>query len=506
MIQLCALLLAAIAFVPMDDRPVTAQLPAMLGRIAGVRVETPPKDLIGRFLNSGRSDDLIVWLNREARKPQTRAVVVSTDMLAYGGLLASRVPGPSYADAVFRLRELARLRFEYPSVWIGAFGTVMRLAPTGVPAGTPFFAAYPIWPYLQQYANLHDPLLPSETASAQHLRELIGQPALDAYLSTRARDLAVDRLLLQMTAKGIIDRLVLGQDDAGPIGLHVREVALLQSELAEANLGDRASIEPGADELGMALVAHAIARAAAWTPRIGVRYSIPQGALYQDPIEFAPISTAIDALIGVCGGVRDDSQSEIELYVRVPGTPSAEDDAFVGEMENDMREGRSVALADLSYLTSYGDQAAFARRLLTSGLASRLDAYASWNTNANTVGTALAEAIAAGAGRRLHTYDALAHRTFTFVRFVDDYAFHDEVRPQLNATLAAQGITDHTLLGPSVASSIVQLDRALLWSDAVAILSRLYPGYHLAAISIGLPWSRTFETSIDAGIAPNLSP
>jgi hypothetical protein len=271
-----------------------------------------------------------------------------------------------------------------------------------------------------------------------------------------------------------------------------------------ANLANRASIEPGADELGMALVAHAIARAAMWTPRIGVRYSTPEGALYQDPIEYAPISAAIDALVGVCGGVRDDSQSEIVLYVRVPGTTSPEDDALIAEMKNDVDRGRSVAFADLSYLTSYRDQAAFAQRLLTSGLASRLDAYASWNTNANTVGTALAEAIAAGAGQRLHTYDALAHRTFTFVRFVDDYAYHDEVRPQLNATLAAQGITDHTLLAPGAAASIAQLDRSLLWNDAVGILAQLDPGYHVAAISIGLPWGRTFETSIDVGIAPNI--
>jgi hypothetical protein len=498
------LLLAAIAFVPMDDRPVTAELPVMLGRIAGVRVEAPPRALIGRFLAAGRSDDLIAWLNREAGTRRTRAFVVSTDMLAYGGLTASRVPGPSYADAVFRLRELAQLRLKSPGAWIGAFGTIMRLAPTGIPAGTPFFAAYPVWPYLQQYANLHDPPLPGEVVSAEHLRELIGEPALDAYLATRARNLAVDRLLLQMTEKGVIDRLVLGQDDAGPVGLHVREVALLQSELVGANLANRASIEPGADELGMALVAHAIARAATWTPRIGVRYSTPEGALYQDPIEYAPISAAIDALVGVCGGVRDDSQSEIVLYVRVPDTTSPEDDVLMAEMKNDVDRGRSVAFADLSYLTSYRDQAAFAQRLLTSGLASRLDAYASWNTNANTVGTALAEAIAAGAGRRLHTYDASAHRTFTFVRFVDDYAFHDEVRPQLNATLAAQGITDHTLLAPGAAASIAQLDRSLLWNDAVGILSQLDPGYHVAAISIGLPWGRTFETSIDVGIAPNI--
>lgn len=506
LIHLCALLLAVIAFVPMDDRPVTAELPVMLGRIAGVAVETPPRDLIGRFLEAGRSDDLIAWLNREAEKTQTRTFVVSTDMLAYGGLTASRIPGPSYADAVFRLRELAHLRFEHPSAWIGAFGTIMRLAPTGIPAGTPFFAAYPIWWYLQQYAGLHDPPLPSEAASAQRLRESIGEPALDLYLATRARDLAVDRLLLRMTADGVIDRLVLGQDDAGPVGLHVREVALLQSELSEANLASRASIEPGADELGMAMVSHAIARAAAWTPRIAVRYSTPGGALYQDPIEYAPISAAIDALIGVCGGVRDDSRGEIALYVRVPGTAPAEDDALMAEIENDLNRGRSVAVADLSYLTSYRDQGAFAQRLLTSGVASRLDAYASWNTNANTIGTALGEAIAAGAGRRLGTYDALAHRTFTFVRFADDYAFHDEVRPQLNATLAAQGITDHTLLTPAVAASIAQLDRALLWNDAARILAQLDPGYHIAAISIGLPWSRTFETSIDVGIAANIGP
>ena len=173
-------------------------------------------------------------------------------------------------------------------------------------------------------------------------------------------------------------------------------------------------------------------------------------------------------------------------------------------MTADASASRSVALADLSYLRSYADQAGFAQRILASGLAARLDAYSSWNTNANTVGTALAEAIAADAGRRMRTYDALAHRTFTFTLFLDDYAFHDEVRPDLNATLAAQGITDHSLLAPDVAAIIEQRDRALLWSYAEQILAQLDPGYHIAALSIELPWSRTFETSIDVGLAPNL--
>ena len=202
--------------------------------------------------------------------------------------------------------------------------------------------------------------------------------------------------------------------------------------------------------------------------------------------------------------MRDDARPDISLYVRVPNSTSAQDDAFVADMTADASANRSVALADLSYLRSYADQARFAERILASGLAARLDAYSSWNTNANTVGTALAEAIAADAGRRMRTYDSLAHRTFTFTLFLDDYAFHDEVRPDLNATLAAQGITDHSLLAPDVAAIIAQRDRALLWNYAEQILAQLDPGYHIAALSIELPWSRTFETSIDVGLAPNL--
>ncbi len=502
--HLIAILLAAIAFVPIDDRPVTAQLPPMLGRIAGVPVESPPRELQGHFLQAGRSDALIAWLNHEAAKPQTHAFVISTDMLAYGGLTASRVPGPTYADAEFRLRELAHLRSLRADAWIGAFGTIMRLAPTGIPSRTAFFAPYPVWEYLQEYANLHDPPLPTEAARAAHLSALIGEPTLAAYLATRARDLAVDRLLLRLTAERIIDRLVLGQDDAGPTGLHVRDVQLLQSELAGAGIGDRASIEPGADELGSALVAHAVARAARWTPRIAVTYSMPNGASYQDPIEYGPIATAIDALIAVCGGVRDDEHPDISLYVRVPSTDPMHDEAFASAMAAAVAARRSVALADLSYLESYSDQAAFAQRILASGLAAHLDAYSSWNTNANTVGTALSEAIAAAAGRKLGTYDDLAHRTYTFIMFLDDYAFHDFVRPDLNATLAAQGIVDHSLLSPDVAATMSRRDRALLWQYAAILVSQLDPGYHIAALSIGLPWSRTFETSIDVGLAPNL--
>ncbi len=247
-------------FVPLDNRSVTWHLPVMLGQIAGRSVVAPPQTLLGNNLQSGEPDAIIAWLN--SRAPRTNTFVLSSDMLAYGGLIASRVPGPSYADAYARLREIDHLRARHDRAWIGVFGTVMRLAPTGVPAGTPFFAPYPIWSYLQQYANLHDPLQPDELEEAQRLRGLIGDDVFSEYLQTRARNYAVDRLLLDKARAGSIDRLVLGQDDAKPYGLHVPEVQALQGYLDANDLANRVSIEPGADELGMALDCARVARRA----------------------------------------------------------------------------------------------------------------------------------------------------------------------------------------------------------------------------------------------------
>ncbi len=506
--QVAALFFALITFVPLDDRPVTRQLPQMLGEIAGRQVVEPPRGLLGNYLDFGRPDAIIAWLNAR-RAGRSDAFVVSTDMLAYGGLVSSRVPGTTYADAYFRLNELRQLRARQSSAWIGAFGTVMRLAPTGIPALGPaakFFAAYPAWQYLQDYANLHDPPLPSEMQRAQHLRELAGESTLTAYIDTRARNLAVDLRAITLTQQGSINTLVLGQDDAGPVGLHVKDVYALQSAVAQQNLSSRVSVEPGADELGMAMVAQALARSVSWTPRVAVHYSTRQGASYNDPLEYAPIDVAINGLIKLCGGVRDDAAgADIDLYVRVPNTGAALDSALLSSIEADEAAHKSVAFADLTFLNNtFTEQARFAEMLLSSGAASGLDAYSSWNTNANTVGTAVAEAVAAGVGRRAGTYDALAHKEFTFNRIVDDYAFHDYVRPQLNAVLDAQGIPDHTYLLPEQAAPIAQLNRALLWNRAQAILPQLYPGYHIAALAIALPWNRTFETEIQASLAPNI--
>lgn len=495
-----------VAFLPLDDRPVTRQLPAMLGAIAGERVLMPPRALLGRYLTPGDPEAIGVWL----RSPQTQgaqAVVVSTDMLAYGGLVASRTPATSIGVAIGRLRALETLHAREPSAWIAAFGTIMRLAPTAVPAignAADFFAAGPHVAQLQTYANLHDPpLAGEESATAQRLREQIGSPLLNAYLHTRARNRDVDLYVLGMAANGTLDRVVLGQDDAGPVGLHLKDVRALNRAVERLGIADRTSIEPGADELGMALIAAAFARGIDWRPSVSVHYSRAGGATFNDPLEYAPIDVTVNSLIALCGARRTDTQADISLYVRVPQTSPADDAVFLAEITDQARRGGRAAVADVTFLAdTYAPQTAFVDALLNAGVADKLDAYASWNTAANTVGTALAEAIAASVGRRTGKYNALAHAQFMVDRYVDDYAFHAFVRPQLIASLDAQGIKDHTYLLSSAAVGADLANRQLLWPRALNLLQRIYPQYRNAGITMRLPWDRTFETELDVRLRP----
>ena len=488
--------------------PAARQLPQMVGNIAGIRVVEPPEQWLGDYLAPGNVASIVDWLTRPPAQ-HANAFVISTDMLAYGGLGPSRIPDDvSTSEAIARLQPLRSLRARKPKAWITAFGTVIRLEPTvvvPVGAATTYsaIAQPPTWQYIWDYAQLHNPPLADEEERARHLRELIGPKVLGEYLQARARDRDVDLAVMHLVADGTLDRAVIGADDAGPVGLHVRDVHALQHAVEELGISDRASIEPGADELGSVLVAHAMARMIQWTPQIAVRYSTPNGAATQDPLEFAPISVTIDDIVQLCGGVRDDARPDVVLYLRVPGTTVAQDAALLHNLSYEIRAGHSVALVDLTFLErSYDSQAAFVRQMLRLSIAGKLDAYSSWNTDANSVGIALSEVVAVGVGRRAATYDPLAHGAFMLDRYIDDYLYHDIVRPKLNAYLTERGVPDHEYLAPDVAQEANRKLRELIDPLASELLRELYPEYQAAKLSIGLPWPRTFEIESDIRLAP----
>jgi len=91
-----------LSLVPLDDRPCNRLFPAQLAPTAGWEVSLPPRESLGWFTRPGDCEAISDWL----RKAPSGRLVVSTDMLCYGGLIASRSPAVGLEQAMGRLETL----------------------------------------------------------------------------------------------------------------------------------------------------------------------------------------------------------------------------------------------------------------------------------------------------------------------------------------------------------------------------------------------------------------
>jgi Protein of unknown function (DUF4127) len=486
-----------IAFMPLDDRPATERFPKEIASICGAHLELPPQELLGHFTRPGDPAGLGRWLlGLDAHS--LNAVVISSDMLAYGGLVASRTDRIPLGDASFHLRAIARFHESHPEIPIYVFGATMRLAPTRLPETESYFEA------LTTYAQLAGVAHPSEQQSAAlaAARSHIPDDAFRDYINARARDLEIAKQLVVLTAQGDIAFLALTQDDAGTdTGLQVPEQAWLHALIAALGIGHRVFQNPGTDEMGMTMVTRAVEDAVGWAPSIDVIYSSERGAAAQDANEYLPISRTIDNLTQALRMTRL-GDADFSLFVQTPGTSTSESPAFLDRLQSSVRQGAPSALVDLSFLDRdlLGQHQAvdeLRRRVLVADLA----AYASWNTTANSTGTALAQAGCAAIARHFGLDTRTVNESFLFERYVDDYAFRLDVRPALNAEMLRQGV-DPYALGQSTeqAQSLLRHD---LWRRAVDIFRENFAqaGWVDQRLNLYLPWQRTFEVQVEATLA-----
>ncbi|MET9022360.1 DUF4127 family protein [Actinopolymorpha sp. NPDC004070] len=245
-----------IALLPLDERPVNATLPAHIAAIAGVEVLTPPAELLPRMRTPGRADELTGWLAEVAGEAD--ALVVSLDMLGYGGLIGSRTTLDAASVVVERLAVLERIRPSRPRLPITAVTTVMRASRSYSPAEEPEY-------WSQHGVELHDlgGALHREFLGESHERERLtaAVPAdvqADFWLR-RLRNHTVDLFALGLAGRGTLDTLLVTADDTAPRAAGSLEQVWLRHWVSATGLDTRVLMYPGADEVGSVLVARALA-------------------------------------------------------------------------------------------------------------------------------------------------------------------------------------------------------------------------------------------------------
>lgn len=499
---------------PVDARPMVRAQVAALAATGGVDLVVPPVEALGHFRKPADRDALAAWLMREA--PRADGVVISLDMLVYGGLVPSRFIEDDGESLIARLEVLRALRRQHPTLPIYAFAATMRISNNNVnEEEKPYWAQYgeAIWQWSWHRDRAH--VLPSaeNEQAARNAEARVPAEIRDDYLATRARNFAVTLVALELVEAGVIDRMVLPQDDTAEWGFNISERRQLEAELNRRGLSDRVLIYPGADEVMHTLCAHLVARQRGDAAlRVALQLADPQGivalrARYEDrPIvdsiaaQFAAAGAEIvagddalppDVVVGVWtrGSAQgdwamriglDDARSDVEVL--------SDSQSWFASLLRESASGVSVAAVDLAYAN--GGDPVLLEGLQRHGLLSQLVAYAGWNTASNSLGNLAAQLVLA---RR--DYAAPSNRALRTLRLLEDYLYQavwrQLVRDQLHAETGGVGAFDESLTTPEARLRCVE---SLFMPAANAWLEAQELPYRVSAVS--LPWQRTFEIDI----------
>jgi hypothetical protein len=517
-----------ILLVPLDSRPPCGKAVQKLGAIAGLEVVLPPAELMDYYSQPGETEAMRTWLMEAASAPGIKAVILSTDQLLYGGLLAAREREASPEARQSLLDFLRSFHAAHPNLPVYAFSILPRLSPQDTIDG------YEERRALTEYSRLIGKKAAGLEVDEQKLaaaRAKISDTSLETYEQHFRENEDLNEKLIDLTKDGVLTRLVLGQDDGEPYGIPNLEKEALRQRIASLSLTENeVLLTHGADEIAQSLLAGIVNQRDGLSPRVCVRYADAAEAEQVMPYMAVSTGETIREKIALIGGQETDRSEDADflLFVstsdREAGSLDQRQESLLF-LRSALEQGRPTALVDLSKHFETGETL-LPLLLRYDFPVTQLLAYAGWNTTSNACGTALAQAsLAAAARSTAPDADAAlastaANERFLLDRVLEDGFYLKEDISKINHRLKKAGYKNTADLdlehNHRWATAMLQKDmaaHAARWKNRQA-LRALTPvpeagtslGLYDLKTSAGFPWPRTFEIDLDTepffGITP----
>ena len=502
-----------ILLIPLDDRPSSWQFPSRMANIANADVTYPPMEYLGHFFTPGNSDQLQEWV-RSQDLNQFDAAIVVVDMLAYSGLVGSRAYNVDEKTSIERIQLIKEIRKRAPNIKIYAQNVIMRLALTYNNENADYYNHFTKWATIAGDSSAANKVVMKE------LENKIPDGVIRDYLLTRKRNLKVNMSSIDMVKYGIIDFLVLSQDDAASQGIHQEDQKKLSNEIEKSNLSNKAIVLPGADEVVMLLLARSLNEKHNQKTNVKAVYSSREQSEEVMPFQDTKLSKTVSQHIFAAGATETtaDENADVHMYVfssrNLPGIA----EPFANQIKEQVGRGKNVIVADVDPIGNIqGGDEKFTTLLLEKDILSNLAGYASWNTAGNTIGTALPQGLIFTLAKD-HLFNSpestdkvlSAQNWFLMHRLMDDYYFHTLVRRDINTFLKNEGKSS-TIMNDETTKRAEQYGMKSMqryFDSSMDYFSISNPSYlnkkvlceKTDSLYFALPWNRTFEAKIDFGL------
>lgn len=509
-----------ILLVPLDSRPVCSTMVQKLGRIVGLNVIVPPKELLDNYRHPANRKKLYEWLNNNISHYQK--AIISADILLHGSLLQSRQTTVTPKEQQKFLQGLQKLRQENGMhTAIDIFSIIPRLLVSDELLPDRWYQFH-----LMRYSQLldmteinNDPYMTKELLEYQNK---IPNNILAKYLALFKNSHQFNLALLEAAKKQqsqVPFNIVIGQDDASPFGLPHRNALQLQKFMQHEKLQHHTSITYGADEIASLLLTRYYLQQQKWQPKVYLQFATPNTEFMHMPYMAVSTGAAIrNQLQFVGAAITDDYQAaDVILYIHCGDEKHLPQKQQVQAISNILAQNKRLALVDLS--ANFNAEEMLLPYLLDEKVpVNHLCAYAGWNTFSNSSGTAIAQSLLF-TGRLYELQKAKSepqqiaalyaqNLQFTIERMVEDYYYQKKLHPQLRPYLESFGITPTDLMPDAKEQTEFSLQKKISLYSCYLLHSNLgrtpfyedkHNAYYLRDLAIGvrLPWNRIFEVSLD---------
>ncbi|MDQ0059301.1 DUF4127 family protein [Paenibacillus harenae] len=510
--------MSKVAYVPLDERPCNAKFPKLLAAITDLTLASPPHSLLGAKKQPANVEGIRNWLLEETADADY--LIVSADLLVYGGIVPSRLHLLPLAECAARLSFLRELKQTNPNLRIYAFNLIMRAPAYNSSDEEPdYYEQYghPLFRYgWLSDKGASETLAEDERMEWESLQTVVPPAVLTDFLRRRAINSEVNELAIGLVGEGVIDHLVIPLDDNSKYGFSPMEQRKLLLSVERLNLMDRVLLYPGADEIGCILFARVFCRVKNYMPEAAVRYSSTLGPAIIPKYEDRSLNESVKSHLNSGGAYMGDSTATADFVLMVHSPPVSQHE--IAESPNPYRDrhrsyfsevhipefataiealagkGKLIALADVA--SCNGADHTLMRLLAKKNLLPRITAYAGWNTSGNALGTVVSHAIIVSyyrnqASRPAHTDRMSSY--FYLYRLIEDWGYQSIVRQEAAGHLGELGGT-YFQVG-HIREQMSQLVTRKLHDFCKEYLSETASGA-IDGLQADLPWNRMFEVDL----------